>query len=229
MIDNRRFFNLSARAYEVLVHQDYWRTQIARLLDHVSPREGLRVLDLGCGPGISAFVLAERLGPKATVVGVDLADTMIDRARHHHRTRHARLANVRFEVADATALPLPDGAFDLVTGHSFLYLVPDRPGVLREARRVLAPGGTLVFMEPARGGSLTAAAREASTAAGELWRRPLAASRFTASMVAWRLVSGVAGRLDEAEVRRLFTEAGFVRVECHPTLAGLGLHCVGRT
>ena len=228
MIDNRRFFNLSARFYEALVLQDYWRVQIGRLLDHVSPREGLRVLDLGCGPGVSAFELAERLGPSATVVGIDLSDRMIERAKHHLASRHTHLAGVHFERADATALPFDDGSFDLVTGHSFLYLVPDRPGVLREARRVLAPGGTIVLMEPARHGSLPVAALRSLGHAIELVRRPVSAVRFTASMVGWRLASSVAGRLDEVEVLRLFCDAGFHDIACHPTLAGLGLHCVGR-
>ncbi|RME70011.1 MAG: class I SAM-dependent methyltransferase [Planctomycetota bacterium] len=221
-------FDLGAAPYDWLTRQALWREQIARVLAHVrgSPR---RVLDLGCGPGVSAFVLAERLGPDAQVTGIDLSPKMIERAEAHLARRYPQLASrVRFEVADATRTRFEDAAFDLAVGHSFLYLVPDRPAVLREVRRLLAPGGTLVLMEPNARGSLLTAAQRARAHAGELLRRPSAALRFVASMVLWRTVSGAAGRIEPEQARRLLTEAGFDACEIHPTIAGLGLHLVGR-
>lgn len=221
-------FNVGAWIYDWITDQAMWKAQIASMVEHFGDRpEGPRVLDLGCGPGVSSFALAERIGADAEIVGIDLAGRMIARARAHHRREHSHLGNVRFEVADATALPFAEHSFDVAVGHSFLYLVPDRVAVLREIRRVLAPGGVLVLMEPNRDGSLLAAAR-----AG--FEQPQTAShargdrlRFTSSMVLWRLVSGAAGRMHPRLVERLFREGGFTEARCLPTLGGIGLHCIG--
>lgn len=221
-------FELGASPYDLLAGQAIWREQVLRVLDHVheTPK---RILDLGCGPGVSAFALAEKLGPGTEIVGIDVARNMVALAKRHLERDHPDLASrVRFEVADATTLPYDDGAFDMAVGHSFLYLVPDRAAVLREVRRVLRPGGTLVLMEPSADGSLPRAALSAVPQAGEIARRPFDVPRFAASMVLWRLVSVAAGRLDPARVDRLFGEAGFTGIYTRPTLAGLGLHCVGR-
>jgi len=221
-------FNVGAYVYDWITDQGIWKAQITTLVDHFGDRpESPRVLDLGCGPGVSTFALAERIGEDAEIVGIDLAPQMIKRALAHHRSHFSRLKNLRFEVADATELPFADHSFDVAVGHSFLYLVPDRVAVLREVRRVLAPGGVLVLMEPNRDGSLLAAAKRsfdhpevASLGASERLR-------FTTSMVLWRVVSGAAGRMHPRLVQRLFREGGFEKSSCHPTLGGLGLHCVG--
>ena len=220
-------FELGASPYDLLADQAIWRDQVLRVLDHVAGTPE-RILDLGCGPGVSAFALGERLGPGTEITGIDLAHNMVALAERHHRRRYPHLDRVRFQQADATALPFDDGAFDLAVGHSFLYLVPDRPAVLREVRRVLEPGGTLVLLEPAATGSLPRAALRAAPRASMLWRHPLDTPRFLTSMVLWRTVSAAAGRLDPDRIARLFDDAGFVDVYCRPTLAGLGLHCVGR-
>lgn len=221
-------FDLGAAIYDWLTDQPLWKGHIARLLDHMGERkDALRVLDLGCGPGNSTFVLAEKLGPSATLMGVDLSRLMIQRARKHHARSFDHLGNVRFERADATALPFADDSFDLVVGHSFLYLVPDRVAVLREIRRVLVPGGRLVLMEPHRDVSLPAALRHtlADPALRDtgLYDR----SRFLASMVLWRVVSSAAGKMHARQIERLFAEGGFEHSYCERTLGGLGLHCVG--
>ncbi len=220
-------FELGAFPYDFLTDQDLWRQQVLRVLDHVAGTP-MRILDLGCGPGVSAFALGEHLGDGTEITGIDLAHQMVALAERHHRRRYPHLDRVRFQQADATALPFDDDTFDLAVGHSFLYLVPDRPAVLREVRRVLAPGGTLVLMEPAATGSLRRAALRAAPKAPLLWRRPLDTPRFLTSMVLWRTVSAAAGRLDPHRIARLFDDAGFEDVHCRPTLAGLGLHCVGR-
>jgi SAM-dependent methyltransferase len=94
-----------------------------------------RALDLGTGTGKAARVVARRF-PEATVVGVDLSPRMVDEAR---RLLPAELAGrVKFEVADASALPFPDASFDLVV---LMNMIPFFP----ELDRVLAPGGTAVF------------------------------------------------------------------------------------
>ena len=228
---SRRVFDLGASIYDQMTKQIHWREQVRRLIAYFPSSgrlgAGLRVLDLGCGPGVSTYALAEGLPVDTELVGVDLAARMIARTRHHPLAADARYAKVRFLLADATALPFADGAFDVIVGHSFLYLVPDRPRVLAEARRVAAPGGTLALLEPSATGSLRSAALSSLARAGELVRRPLPTARFVASMVAWRAFSSVKGRLSAPQAEELLREAGFEECACFSTLAGLGLHCVG--
>ena len=224
---NKLLFNAGSQAYDILTYQDVWREQIADVLEHVpEPGKIRRILDLGCGPGVSAFVLAEHL-PHTQVDGVDLAVKMIDRAKVHHRRTFAHLKNVEFHVGDATELPWEDGTFDLAVGHSFLYLVPDQAAVLAETRRLLAPGGTMVLLEPNRTGNFRGAFGRSFGRDFEP-HRFVDVSRFHMSMFAWRIVSGNVGRLDPVAVRRWMLDAGFDRAEISSTLGGLGMHCVGR-
>jgi ubiquinone/menaquinone biosynthesis C-methylase UbiE len=96
-----------------------------------------RILDLGCGTGIVARVLRERLGAAASVVGVDASAPMIEKAR-------SVAPDVDFREGNAMALPFDDGSFDLVLCQEMLQFVPDRPVALREVRRVLTPGGRFI-------------------------------------------------------------------------------------
>jgi ubiquinone/menaquinone biosynthesis C-methylase UbiE len=99
------------------------------------PTPPTRVLDLGTGTGLAAFALARRF-PGAEVVGVDVAEKMVDEAR---RTTPPELAaRVSFEQADAAALPYADGSFELVT---LVNMIP----FFDELERVTAPGGYVVF------------------------------------------------------------------------------------
>ena len=222
-------FEVGAWAYDWLTAQPIWRDQVAQVLRHApTGQRDVRVLDLGCGPGVSSFVLAEQLGPRAEVLGIDNAKRMIQRAERWHRDSFAHLQNVRFLAADATQLPWDDDSFDLAVGHSFLYLVPDRVGVLREVRRVLKDDGVLVLMEPRRDGSLVQAGRQAWQARRDqphdAWSDQ---ARFGMSMFLWRMASGAAGRMHHELVSELFEQGGFGQARCVPTLGGLGLHCVG--
>jgi len=94
-----------------------------------------RVLDLGTGTGLAAFVVARRF-PEAEVVGVDLAPGMVEQARQ--RTPPELAERVRFEQGDAAKLPFEDGAFDLV---QLANMIP----FFEELARVTAPGGHLVL------------------------------------------------------------------------------------
>jgi len=96
-----------------------------------------RILDLGCGTGIVARVLRERLGGAASIVGVDVSPLMIEKARSIE-------PELDWRVGNAMALPFADGTFDLVLCQEMLPLVPDRMVSLREVRRVLSPGGRLL-------------------------------------------------------------------------------------
>jgi len=225
----RLAFRAGARAYDALTDQGFWREQIRQLLDHVPPpTRPVRVLDLGTGPGASAFVLAEALPSGSEVVGVDISPEMIARARRHHGRRYSHLPLISFLESDACDLPFPARRFDLVTGHSFLYLVPDPEGVLREARRVLRPGGFAIFLEPAEGVSLFGAAAEGFKKRELALSRPGEGGRFALSMLLWRLMSRAHGRMSETRLSGLFAAAGLELVHCRPTLAGLGLHGVAR-
>jgi SAM-dependent methyltransferase len=93
-----------------------------------------RILDLGCGTGIVARILRQRLGGGATIVGVDVSRRMIEKAR-------AVAPEIDFREGNAVALPFADGSFDVVLCQAMLQFVPDRRAALREVRRVLASSG----------------------------------------------------------------------------------------
>lgn len=227
MNTRKLFFDVGALGYDVITDHDLWRQQIARVLDHAPPMESIDgILDLGCGPGVSSFVLAERL-PQATVYGIDLSTRMIAHARRHQQRSFHHLDNVTFSVADATKLDWPDETFDLAVGHSFLYLVPDRDAVLREVRRVLRPSGRLVLLEPSASGSLRRAAREGFKGSDFSGISATDKARFAVMVSAWRVVSGRAGRLQPQAVQQWFLEAGFSEAWTTPAAWKMGMHAVG--
>ena len=225
MLDNRRLFNLASSGYDFITSQGIWRDHVremATLLSVPSPR---RIIDLGCGPGISAFVLAE-LFPEAEVIGIDISESMIARSNRHHSRHFSHLSNLHFLHTDIYDLPFAPRSFDLATGHSFLYLLPDQQAALYAIEKVLTASGQLILLEPNAHGSLRSAAWRAP------YRRfpnaPLASARFALSMVLWRIVSGRRGRMTAATLRELFTAAGFRNIHIATTLNGLGLHVSGK-
>jgi ubiquinone/menaquinone biosynthesis C-methylase UbiE len=224
---NLALFNLGASLYDRLTTQDYWKGSIQKLSKHLlTPETQLRILDLGCGAGVSAFALAE-LYPRAEVVGVDIAAKMIEKARQRHHTDLPHLTRVEFLKADATCLPFDALSFDIAIGHSFLYLVPQKLRVLREVNRVLKPGGQLILMEPYTGGSLIRTFIQRTDYFAKIWKRPGATLRFIASIVAWRVFSAFKGRFSPAFVQGLFKQAGFRKIATVPTLNHLGVYCIG--
>ena len=129
-------FELGSSFYAWFTANSPWRQSCAFLASFFpSPngRRPMRVLDLGCGPGVTAITLAG-VRPDASYVGVDLAPRMVDIAKAD--TGRAGLTqSISYVVADAHDLPFSEGAFDMTTAHSFLYLVPNRAGVLREVAK----------------------------------------------------------------------------------------------
>lgn len=117
-------------------------THAAHLLPYLTP--GLRVLDLGCGPGTLSIGLAEAIAP-GELYGVDMEPSQVDLA-----TSIAEAGghdNATFQVGDVTALSYDDDWFDVIHGHSILAHVPDTQAVLAEAKRALKPGGLIAFRE----------------------------------------------------------------------------------
>jgi len=110
--------------------------------------KGARVLDLGCGIGGPARVLAERFG--ACVIGVDLSEDYL-RAAVGLTARCGLSGRVRFCAADGVRLPFADGAFDVVWCQNVAVNVPDKPALYGEIGRVLAPGAVFAFTETVAG------------------------------------------------------------------------------
>jgi arsenite methyltransferase len=108
---------------------------------------GQWVLDLGSGAGFDALLAARKVGPTGHVVGVDMTDAMLERARAN--VEHAGLFNVEFRKGDIEALPVDDGIFDVVLSNCVLNLCPDKGRALREIYRALKFGGKLAVSDMA--------------------------------------------------------------------------------
>jgi len=105
------------------------------------PAPGERVLDVGCGAGVDTLLAALLVGPEGASEGLEFSPEMRNRAEANAAL--AGLANVRFGLGRAEALPHADGVFDRVISNGVLNLVPDKDRALAEAFRVLRPGGRL--------------------------------------------------------------------------------------
>lgn len=119
-----------------------WRTaenSAGYLLPRLRP--GMRLLDVGCGPGTITIDLGELVAPGA-VVGVDGSDSVLEQAR-----AASTADNVRFAAGDAYSLDFEDGSFDVVHAHQLLQHLGDPVAALREMRRVCAPGGVVAVRD----------------------------------------------------------------------------------
>ena len=125
----------------------------AHLLPHLKP--GMRLIDLGCGPGTISVGLAQAVAPGA-LQGIDMEESQIEIARA--AAAAGGHDNATFQTGDATELPFEDDSFDVVHCHALLNHAPDTQAVLAEVRRVLKPGGLFAarevfgdsaFLEPA--------------------------------------------------------------------------------
>ncbi|HEX8400103.1 MAG TPA: methyltransferase domain-containing protein [Allosphingosinicella sp.] len=114
--------------------------------------EGLAVLDLGSGSGQDAYLLAQLVGPRGSVTGVDATPEQLAVARRHHDWHAERFgyANTRFlegDIERLDALDLPDASFDLIVSNCVINLVAGKAAVFRAAHRLLKPGGELYFSD----------------------------------------------------------------------------------
>jgi SAM-dependent methyltransferase len=131
----------------VATYESLWRAPLAgahaALLDSAALAPGERVLDLACGTGLVTLPAAVAVGPSGQVIGVDIADRMVEALRQ--RAAAAGLPQVRAARMDAEQLALSDGSVDVVLCGLGLMYLPDPGQALREIKRVLRPGGRTVL------------------------------------------------------------------------------------
>ncbi len=156
-------------------------------------RPGDVVLDLGSGGGIDVLLSARRVGPTGMAYGLDMTPEMLDLARKNQVD--AGVTNVEFLLGTIEAIPLPDASIDLVISNCVVNLSPDKDAVLREAFRVLKPGGRLAISDI-------------------VLRRPL--SQRTRGLIGlW--TACMAGALVDADYRATLQAAGFENASITPT------------
>lgn len=168
------------------------------LVDHLDLQDGQRVLDVAAGPGDTGFLAARRLG-SGRLVSTDLAPAMVEAARQ--RGSELGIENADYRILDAQAMDLPDASFDGVICRWGFMLMPDPAAALRECKRVLKPGGRLVFAVftgPDENPFASLPARVLMEA-GHLSR--------PASALEWR--PGILALGDRTRLQALLDEAGF--------------------
>lgn len=156
-------------------------------------RAGEKVLDLGSGGGIDVLLSARRVGPTGFAYGLDMTDAMLELAERNRK--EAGVENVRFLKGLIEAVPLPDNEVDVVISNCVINLSVDKAQVLREAYRVLAPGGRFAVSDVVFQGHIPDAIRS--------------------DLEAW--AGCIAGAMEEETYRRLLGEVGFTDIEVEVT------------
>jgi arsenite methyltransferase len=154
---------------------------------------GDTVLDLGSGGGIDVLLSARRVGPTGKAYGLDMTDEML--ALANENKRKAGVENVEFLKGEIERIPLADASVDVVISNCVINLSPNKDAVLREAFRVLKPGGRFAVSDVVTRGEIPAEVRK--------------------SVLLW--VGCVAGALDEGEYRGKLAAAGFEGIGLEPT------------
>ena len=156
-------------------------------------KAGQVVLDLGSGGGIDVLLSARRVGPTGKAYGLDMTDDMLALARESQR--QAGVENVEFLKGEIENIPLPDNSVDVIISNCVINLSSNKDRVLREAFRVLRPGGRFAVSDVVVRGEVPDAVRQ--------------------SMLLW--VGCIAGALEESEYRAKLEAAGFAGVSIEPT------------
>ncbi len=154
-----------------------------------SLKEGETILDLGSGGGIDVFLAARRVGNKGKVIGVDMTEDMIKKARS--TAEEYGYTNVEFRLGEIENLPVEDASIDVIISNCVINLSVDKGKVFREAHRVLKPGGRIMISDLVTEGELP-----------EIIRR---------SFDAW--AGCVAGALEKSEYLDTIRKAGFKKVK----------------
>jgi len=154
---------------------------------------GETVLDLGSGGGIDVLLSAKRVGPTGKAYGLDMTDEM--RALANENKRKAGIENVEFLKGEIEHIPLPDQSVDVVISNCVINLSADKDAVLREAFRVLKPGGRFAVSDVVTRGEMLPEIRK--------------------NVLLW--VGCVAGAMEENEYRSKLASAGFEQVDLEPT------------
>ncbi|OGO18163.1 MAG: hypothetical protein A2Z14_18870 [Chloroflexi bacterium RBG_16_48_8] len=162
-----------------------------------SLQPGEVVLDLGCGGGIDCFLAARQVGEMGHVIGVDMTAEMIEKARANKSK--LKIENVEFRLGEIEHLPVADESVDVVISNCVINLSPDKPQVIREAYRVLKPGGRLAVSDIVTDGPLPKEMQE--------------------DMASW--YGCIAGAQDYREYKAILEEVGFVDVDIHPVVLQL--------
>jgi SAM-dependent methyltransferase len=155
--------------------------------------EGETVLDLGSGGGIDVLLSAKRVGPTGKAYGLDMTDEMLALAEENRRKAGA--TNVTFFKGEIENIPLPDASVDVIISNCVINLSGDKRQVLREAFRVLKPGGRFAVSDVVVRGDVPNAVRKNM----ELW------------------IGCVAGALEEQQYRTLLADAGFGQIDVEVT------------
>jgi SAM-dependent methyltransferase len=156
-------------------------------------KPGETVLDLGSGGGIDVLLSAKRVGPSGKAYGLDMTDDMLALARENQR--QAGVGNVEFLKGEIEKIPLPDNSVDVVISNCVINLSADKDRVLREAFRVLRPGGRFAVSDVVVRGEVPEEVRK--------------------NMLLW--VGCVAGALEELEYTSKLAAAGFADISVEPT------------
>ena len=164
------------------------------LLD-AAPKPGETVLDLGSGAGLDCFLAAKEVGPRGSVIGLDMTDAMLEKAERNRRSMG--LPNVSFRKGEMENMPVEEASVDVVISNCVINLSPDKAAVFRESFRVLRPGGRFVVSDVIRADGST----------GDDATEPPA----EASIADW--CACIAGAVTEDAYIAGLREAGFVDVE----------------
>jgi SAM-dependent methyltransferase len=158
----------------------------------IALQAGETVLDLGSGGGIDVLLAAKRVGPTGKVYGLDMTDEMLALARENQR--RSSVTNVEFLKGTIESIPLPANSVDVIISNCVINLSSDKDAVLREAFRVLKPGGRFAVSDVVVRGKVPADIRRSV----ELW------------------VGCIAGALEETEYAAKLRAAGFADVDVEP-------------